>query len=108
MRVEQPLSRAVAALLVLLLLPVAIGPLLFPIRDQDFFWHLRTGEWIWQHRALPQEFLGAALAQGAPAETQRFTLTSYWLSQTALYLLHTAGGMQAIVALRLFLLGMLL
>lgn len=24
-----------------------------PIEDVDFWWHLRTGQWIWDHKALP-------------------------------------------------------
>lgn len=101
------LSHVVMGLLLLLLLATAVGPLLLPIRNPDFFWHLRTGEWIWQHRALPQEFLGAAVAQGTPAETQRFTATSYWLSQLGFHLAHAAGGMAAIIAARFVLLGAL-
>lgn len=109
MRLQISLPRLVTGLLLLLLLlAVAVGPLLLPIRDPDFFWHLRTGEWIWQHRSLSAEFLGAAIPQGTPAETQRFTTTSYWLSQVGLHLVHAAGGMGAIVALRFVLFGALL
>lgn len=102
-----PLTLAVAGGLLLLLLAAAVGPLLLPIRDPDFFWHLRTGEWIWRHRALPQEFVGAAVAQQTPAGTQRFTATSYWLSQAGLYRAHAAGGLAAIVAVRFALFGLL-
>lgn len=94
------LAIAAVSLLIAGLLLNAAGPLLLPIRDPDFFWHLRTGDWIRENRALPGEFLFTFTQQQTPREVQLFTMTSYWLSQLLLSSLHAAGGMRAIVALR--------
>ncbi|HEY1253751.1 MAG TPA: hypothetical protein VGF01_03105 [Terracidiphilus sp.] len=34
-------------------LPVLICLILAIVEDPDIWWHLRTGEWIWQHHAVP-------------------------------------------------------
>ena len=87
-------------LLLLVLLANALGFALQPIRDPDFFWHLKTGEWILEHRALPGEYLFAVAPQKTPPETQRFAMTSYWMAQSLLAALHEAAGFGAIAALR--------
>lgn len=61
-----------------------------PISDGDFFWHIRTGEWIWQHKSLPQEdpfSYTTALDDGDRGRTERvsFILKGYWLSQIILF-----------------------
>jgi hypothetical protein len=78
-----------------------------PISDADFFWHLKTGEWIWQHQALPTADPFAYPTPATLDARQRFTLTSYWLSQIAYHLLATAGGFPAIVLLRFLIVGLL-
>ena len=76
-----------------------------PVEDGDFFWHLATGRWIWEHRALPERdpftWTAALGQQGAevPAN-QRFTLKSYWLGQLGLYGLWSLGGSPAVVLAR--------
>ncbi|MFN5532164.1 MAG: hypothetical protein ACK5F7_16440, partial [Planctomycetaceae bacterium] len=42
--------RALAALL----LAWAFVSLIFPLYDTDFWWHLRTGQWIWSEGRIPQ------------------------------------------------------
>jgi len=44
------MPRRVAAIALLL---VVAGAAVGPIRSYDFFWHLATGRWIVEHRALP-------------------------------------------------------
>jgi len=44
------MARRVAAIALLL---VVAGAAVGPIRSYDFFWHLATGRWIVEHRALP-------------------------------------------------------
>src|SRR5512134_3744080 len=95
-------------LIVLVLLANAAGFLLLPFSDPDFFWHLRTGEWIREHRSLPQGLISLATSRHPTPETERFTATSYWLAQLLLALLHDAGGRGAIVALRWLLFFLLL
>ena len=106
---QRPSWAVVARWLTVLVLSVnALGFLLQPISDPDFFWHLRTGEWMLEHRVLPQELISSASPRQTPAEIERFTATSYWLAQLLLALLHGAGGMGAIVALRWLLFSLFL
>lgn len=107
-RILRRASTVVRWLLWLVLLVNAIGFLLLPISDPDMFWHLRTGEWIHEHRSLPAEYLFALPPlQTAPA-IQRFTMTSYWLAQVLLAALYGTGGFVAIIALRWVLFFLLL
>jgi len=43
------LKRLLPLVLFIAIVPAAVGP----IRNYDFFWHLATGRWIAEHRALP-------------------------------------------------------
>ncbi|HWR98775.1 MAG TPA: hypothetical protein VN317_10180 [Candidatus Methanoperedens sp.] len=95
-------------LIAVMLLVNALGFVLRPIGDPDLFWHLRTGDWIREHHALPQELIGAAAPSHAPPGADRFSMTSYWLADLLLSLLYGAGGLGALVALRAALLGLLL
>jgi hypothetical protein len=94
---------AAGGLLLVLLLANACGFLLQPLSDPDFFWHLKTGEWIREHGALPGTFLFAVPPPLDQPESQHFTMTSSWLAQAALAALHAAGGFAAIVAWRFLL-----
>lgn len=95
-----------------LLLAVLVGTatilLLKPIYDNDFFWHLKTGQWIWQHGRLPVHDPFNFTNPATPTPAMRFTLTAYWLSQLVLYLAHQAAGMAGIVGCRFLLAGALL
>src|SRR5436190_6903897 len=80
------------------------------IRDTDIWLHLKTGQHTWQTRALtvPDPFsYTSAMSRpryAAEAETRYFNLTSEWLSQVTMYLLHSAGGFPALVVIRALLL----
>ncbi len=93
--------------LLLLVLVAAASPLLSPIDDPDFFWHLQTGAWIWQHASLPQEFLFSLTAVPPMTIHERFTMTSYWMVQILYHLLHAVGGLTAIALLKCALMGIL-
>jgi hypothetical protein len=91
------------ALLVLLYgaMPVVSAVfLLNAINDPDFFWHLKTGEWIWQHRGLPASDPFNFLNPADLGEKQRFTLVAYWLTQVGYHLIHSLLGMLGIAALK--------
>jgi len=75
----------------LLLLEIAI--LVFnPIGNSDFWAHAKTGEWIWQHKTVPQESLFIY-----DAEPYRWCNLT-WLSALAFYGLTRLGGISAIAA----------
>jgi len=86
---------------------VTVCLLLRPYCDPDFFWHLKTGEWIWQNRELPAQdpfnYMSRFVSEGG----QRFTLTSYWISQVLYHLICDRWGLPGIVVLK-FLLALLL
>jgi hypothetical protein len=76
-----------------------------PIVDGDFFWHVSSGQWIWEHKALPQsDPFSYMVPQLDPtsyaAERIRFTLQQYWLGQLALFGIWNSAGAAGIVLLR--------
>lgn len=88
-----------------LLLAVVFAALFFsltpPNFDSDFWWHLASGRWIWEHGALPREdpfdFTSKVFAAG---RYPRFMLTQYWLAQVSLYAAYLLGGLKGVVLLR--------
>ncbi|MBI5101342.1 MAG: hypothetical protein HZB33_05855 [Nitrospirae bacterium] len=82
--------------------------LLKPISDNDFFWHLKTGQWIWEHGGLPDHDVFSYTVPADLTESARFILTSYWLSQVSLYAVFLLGEMTGIVFLRFILMAALL
>jgi hypothetical protein len=76
------------------------------ISDPDFWWHLKTGQYIVQKRALPLPDPFAyttAMAQpsyAAEPRTRRFNLTHEWLAQALMYSVYRVGGFAGIVLAR--------
>jgi len=83
------------------------------IADTDFWWHLETGQYILEHRALPvPDPFAYTTAMNPPADAheaavRHFNLTHEWLSQVAMYLVYAAGGFPSIVLVRALLLAIL-
>lgn len=74
-----------------------------PIADTDFWWHLKTGQWIAQNHRLP---LPDPFSYTTPdTAVARFNLTHEWLSQLLLYAVYSAGGFIAVALLRALLLA---
>jgi hypothetical protein len=82
---------------------VAMGFLLKQASDPDFFWHLKTGEWVWQHGGLLNHDPFNYTNQLREDSAQRFTLTASWLSEVLYYMMYALAGMPAILALKLIL-----
>lgn len=77
----------------------------FPVREGDFFWHVKTGQWIWEHKSLPFADPFSSTTQNVTqspevVERTRFYLTQYWLGQLALFGTWRAAGEAGMVALR--------
>lgn len=102
------MRRVLPALVILAICLVSFFHLISPINDFDFFWHLKTGEWIWQHKSLPAEDPFSFTTQGHRSEETHIILTSYWISQVFFYLFNAAGGMFGIVISRFVIAGMLI
>jgi len=81
------------------------------IADTDFWWHLKTGEYIIQRHSLPFPdpfaYTTSLNTPALPGENQvrHFNLTHEWLSQAILYLVYFIGGFPAIVLVRAALLA---
>ena len=68
-----------------------------PVADRDVWWHLRTGEWIVQHGAVPH--VDPFAAEG----TAKAWRASSWLFETLLYELHRRLGLAALAGYALVL-----
>ena len=83
------------------------------IADPDFWWHLKTGQYIVTHHRLPTpDPFAYTTASAAPvsadeAATRRFNLTHEWLAQAVWYLVYSAGGFGAVVLWKALLLTVL-
>jgi hypothetical protein len=75
-------SRWIAVVLFVAALLAATGP----IRSYDLFWHLATGRWIVEHRALPLTDPFAVASDRSP------WINGEWLFEVAAYAVEQAGG----------------
>jgi hypothetical protein len=76
------------------------------IANPDFWWQLKTGEYIAQTHALPDPdpfaFTTAGAGQAYPGEAtvRHFNLTHEWLAQVLFYLVYRVGGFGGVVLAR--------
>src|SRR5688572_18407110 len=56
------------------------------ITDPDFWWHLRTGQLIYETRAIPHADIFSFTAQG------KEWVTHEWLAEVLIYALYRAAG----------------
>jgi hypothetical protein len=83
------------------------------IADTDFWWHLKTGQYIVQRHSLPvPDPFAYTTALNPPSDAREamvrhFNLTHEWLSQAMMYLVYATGGFPAIVLVRSALLAAL-
>ncbi len=83
------------------------------IRDPDFWWHLKTGEYIYQTKSLPltDPFAYTSLPKDpVHPESKRikFILTQYWAAQILMYKIFESFGFQGIIVLRALVLTLLI
>lgn len=102
------IHKSIKFIIIVVIIIVSFLHLLRLINDSDFFWHLKTGEWIWQNKTLPSEDPFAYTTPQTHSSREHFFLTSYWLSQVLYYLVYFAGGMHTIVLLRFIVVGILI
>ena len=82
-----------------------------PISDPDFWWHLKTGEYLWETHRLPvpdpfaYTTAGAGEAYAGEALTRHFNLTHEWLAQAMMYGVWRAAGFAGIAIARALLLA---
>jgi hypothetical protein len=94
------------ALLLALCSILLLGLFSREVYDSDFWWHLRTGQYIVEKHALPSPDPFAWTTANSPdaypgeARTRQFNLTHEWLAQVIFYAVWRAGGSAAMVAAR--------
>ena len=77
------------------------------IADSDFWWHLRTGQYIAETHRLPYPdpfaYTTATAGSAYPGEEmlRHFNLTHEWLFQVILFLVYHTGGFASVVLLRI-------
>ncbi|MGH2499908.1 MAG: hypothetical protein ACRDF0_07455 [Candidatus Limnocylindria bacterium] len=80
--------------------PLAFAALAFtlaverPAGDPDMWWHLASGRWMVEHRALLREDVFSSTALGEPYSVGE------WLGQVGLYLAYAAAGWPGVALLR--------
>jgi hypothetical protein len=97
------LSRHILILFALLGLGILFSP---EISDSDFWWHLKTGEYIAASHALPypDPFAFTTPTGAAEAVVRRLNLTHEWLAQLLLYAGYRVLGLPGVISLRVLLL----
>jgi hypothetical protein len=65
----------------------------YALRDPDTFWHISTGQWIFDHAQFPTVDFYSYTATGKP------WISTEWLSQLALALAYKLGGWRAVTIL---------
>ena len=76
--------------LVALLLALAFLLGVFPLKDADIYWHLRTGDWIRQMGRVPRTDLFTFTREGIP------WIDLHWIFQVAISGLYERGGVVAL------------
>jgi hypothetical protein len=103
--------RRLGLLLAVLASVFCLGLLSPEIRDSDFWWHLRTGQYIVETRSLPVPdpfaYTTAAAPSAYPGEdaVRHFNLTHEWLAQVFFYAAYRVAGFPGVVVLRALLLA---
>lgn len=102
------MKRLFFILIITVLTVLASLYLLRPITDPDFFWHISTGRWILENKALPSEDPFSYTTPRLLSDREFFILRSYWLSQVLYWLCYKLSGLNGIILLRVLLLSLLL
>src|ERR1022692_181307 len=107
-----PMPRWFHPLLLALSAALLMGWFSPEISDPDFWWHLKTGQYLLQAHSLPvPDPFAYTTTMGSPAyagelRTRHFNLTHEWLAQAMLYAVYRAGGFGGVVLFRAALLAL--
>jgi hypothetical protein len=107
-----PPARWLKAVTLLLTAVCLMGLFSSTIADTDFWWHLKTGQYIVQRHSLPVPDPFAYTTAVTPAyqgeeQVRHFNLTHEWLSQVLMYATYAIAGFPGIVLTRAVLLASL-
>lgn len=105
---ESAIKRISAALPLLIIMVFFVLFASVPLWDPDFFWHLKTGEWISQHKEIPQEDPFSYTTPSGETLRKKFILGQYWLSQLVFFFIWKQAGIAGIIIFRALLLSSML
>jgi len=71
-----------------------------PLWDPDFWWHMKTGEYIITQKTLPQNDPFSGSSHGRNRLREEVILKSYWLAQVVFYTAWDSFGIKGIILLR--------
>lgn len=94
MIVRDGTARSLALLAIAAGLGFTVLLAVFPITSFDVWWHLKTGEIILRNGRIPTTDSFTYTAFGRP------WITHEWLSEVIFYLLHRAGGVDALIVFK--------
>jgi hypothetical protein len=105
-----PLSRWLKTATLLLTGVCLLGLFSTEIADTDFWWHLKTGQYIVERHSLPVPdpfayTTSAAAAYRGEEQVRHFNLTHEWLSQVLMYAVYAVAGFPGIILARAVLLA---
>jgi len=90
------------SLIFLLLLSIFLVSLI-PINDYDFWWHLKTGDYILENKRLPDtdpfSYTAVSIDRDDPLR-QPFILKQYWLAQVIFALIVKGFGLKGFIIMR--------
>jgi hypothetical protein len=86
-------------LVVILFIAVFIN-FLGPIIDPDFPFHLKSGEYIYQHMEIPNDDPFSFYGEGIVTDWERLVLAQYWVAQVIFYGFYSMMGPSGIILLR--------
>jgi hypothetical protein len=92
MRTREALSaltvdRLMTCVLLLCLFVMAVRP----ITDPDYWWHLRTGQYISETRSIPRQDIYSYTVPGQP------WITHEWLTEVSLYAIYAVSGQAGLI-----------
>ncbi|MFH1367846.1 MAG: hypothetical protein ABII64_01840 [Elusimicrobiota bacterium] len=85
----------------LFLLSLVFALSVFPIVDPDVWWHLKTGEYIWQQKAIPSTAVFSYVIEGKP------WLTFQWLSQLLFIGAYSISGFASLIFFKAFIVSLI-
>ena len=92
MRLKEPLAAlSTARLMTLVLLLCLFVMAVRPIVDPDFWWHLRTGQYIWETGTVPRHDIFSHTLQGQP------WIAHEWLTEVILYAIYAVLGQGGLI-----------
>jgi hypothetical protein len=101
------IDKAAFSVLIVGILTYAFLTFLVPIQDPDFWWHLKTGDYIVENRELPTNDPFSHTDLSAEGKRERLFLTQYWLYQVVLYGSYAAAGFKGVIAFRALILALM-